>query len=88
METLNDDNFEKLLNPVANGGKAKYILTPMGSMYISFSHKNIPISLRELRETWQLWEQFARKQYGRGSDISAVVFDCNGGKFQSIDSSV
>jgi len=92
-----DDNYEELTNPNYKEELEKFVMTPRGLFLISM-FKSVelatalgiedPIVVMKIAdEVWMNFENEIRKNFGKGANSGAVVFDVHGGTFLTIEES-
>lgn len=73
---------------------AQYTLTPKGLLLACImdsptvaKHMNtddINLMMNMTQEIWTLYENHCRKYYGKGENVGSIIFDSNGGHFNSL----
>lgn len=90
MMNLDDD-----INNIKNS-EGKLSLTPKGALLLSMmqnknflkyfkKHNDIAIVMDTVDEIWNQFENMARKKYGNGEYIASILFNKNGGIFESLN---
>jgi len=88
---LDDDYVEPTDGEPAE--EPKYTLTPKGLLLISlyksetfskYFDLNSEDAMKIANEAWASFENYVRKNFGKGANAGGVVFDVNNGEFYSI----
>jgi len=89
-----DDNFDEFEK---GEDEPRYTLTPKGLLLVALMESktvsknlntdDVDLMMNIANETWIYFENQVRKWYGDGDNISAAVFDNNGGRFVSLRAS-